>query len=185
MRDDLIKNHLKKIGDYMGLQKEISALRKCQEDEGRRGDVTFRVQTLLLKISKIVEQLQFLDDQLFIKSRVIEFNMQAVSSPRKLKQILDRNEFLEKKNELLLEELANERKQAAVDLQQKKIFLKELEAKHRAMRMKGESMEREMMYFEDFRLKELAAIAEEMQRVKEIKQLATAPDLMLVTEILK
>jgi len=43
--------------------------------------------------------------------------MQAVSSPRKLKQILDRNEFLEKKNELLLEELANERKQAAVDLQ--------------------------------------------------------------------
>jgi len=46
-------------------------------------------------------------------------------------------------------------------------------------------MEREMMYFEDFRLKELAAIAEEMQRVKEIKQLATAPDLMLVTEILK
>ena len=27
MRDGLIKNHLKKIGDYMALQKEINALK--------------------------------------------------------------------------------------------------------------------------------------------------------------
>jgi len=33
MRDDLIKNHLKKIGNYMALQKEISQLRISSHSE--------------------------------------------------------------------------------------------------------------------------------------------------------
>ena len=59
-RDDIVHNRLSKIHDYVALQRDLTEIGKSSEKEG--GETSFKTLQFVRKFSRVVEELQYLDD---------------------------------------------------------------------------------------------------------------------------
>jgi hypothetical protein len=75
---------------------------RAQDDSTDRPS-SFQVAAFLEKISQKIQQLQFIDDQLYIKAKIINFNFESVENPERLGQVQTECEQLTAENQSLRE----------------------------------------------------------------------------------
>ena len=118
-RDDLIKNHLAKMDSYIELQQDLQKIKPPE-------NTNVKLNQFIEKMSKNIQVLQFIDDQLYTRARVIDFNFQQIEDPESLKKIMDDIEFFQTENSMLKKLLKDSNDKYEKELSQKNHFLTQI-----------------------------------------------------------
>jgi hypothetical protein len=75
LRDELIKHHLKRIKEYIDLQNEVASFLKPISPNEQE---SFGLRQFVKKMTNKIQQLQFLENQLYVKAKIVNFNFESI-----------------------------------------------------------------------------------------------------------
>ena len=120
------------MDSYIELQQDLQKIKPPE-------NTNVKLNQFIEKMSKNIQVLQFIDDQLykiqwdigvniivFTRARVIDFNFQQIEDPESLKKIMDDIEFFQTENTMLKKLLKDSNDKYEKELSQKNHFLTQI-----------------------------------------------------------
>ena len=104
------------MDSYIELQQDLQKIKPPE-------NTNVKLNQFIEKMSKNIQVLQFIDDQLYTRARVIDFNFQQIEDPESMKKIMDDIEFFQTENSMLKKLLKDSNDKYEKELSQKNHFL--------------------------------------------------------------